>query len=181
MAKIYVTKAERLKRYLSIIDDWEVKKNVSYHLQYIEFLYKIKKEHDPKYTTLSLLNKTIIVEYFTVIEAIVDNLLCQLHVMIDEDSYVSIEISEYTRAEELLRLAKRYHVINTAIHSQLGQIKNIRNRIHIKRLRKNQKSEHEEYTQKRLQENQKMFKDFMIFLSYKYQVDYTDYPWPWKI
>jgi hypothetical protein len=78
--KIPVTSAETLRNHLTFIQDWDRKKNISHHQQYVEFLYKIKKEHEPELTTGSLLNKSLIIEYFTIIEAIVDALLCQLKV-----------------------------------------------------------------------------------------------------
>ena len=62
---VYVTKAYDLRQFLSFVQETVCKVNISHHLQYLEFLYKIKKLHDPELTTLSLLNKSIIVEYFT--------------------------------------------------------------------------------------------------------------------
>ncbi len=181
MSLISVTTAETFKQYLRFIDNWDRKKNISYHLQYVDFLYKIKKIHTPGLTTLSLMNKTIIIEYFTIIEAIIDALLCQLSVKIEEDSYVSLDVNEYMNAGELLQLAKKYHIIDTEIHSKLGQVKNIRNRIHIKRPRKSQKYEYKAYTPKILKQHEKIFKNLMVFLFEKNDIDYNDYQWPWKI
>jgi hypothetical protein len=179
---ICVTKAEHFKTFLNFIKSWPVKNNISYHLQYIEFLYKVKNIHNPKSTTLSLINKTIIIEYFTVIEAIIDALLCQLDVKVNDKEFVPIEIYEYTNAAELLSLARKYKVIDTTIHSQLGQIKDTRNRIHIKRPRKNQKPEYEEYTRELLEQRERMFKSFMEYLFNKYSVNNPNiYPWPWKV
>jgi len=179
---IQVTIAEAFKSYLAFIDDWDKKKNISYHLQYIEFLYKIKKIHEPTLTTLSLSNKTIIIEYFTVIEAIIDALLCQLLVKVDENHFVQIEINEYTGADELLKLAKKYKIISQDIHTQLGQIKGTRNRIHIKRPRKKQKYEYKEYTKELLEKYEKTFKVFLEYLFKKNNIaEYKKYPWPWKV
>ena len=179
--KLPVTSAETFKRYLSFIRSWDRKKNISYHLQYIEFLYKIKKLHNPSSTTRSLLIKTIIVEYFTVIEAILDALLCQLYVDTGEGILAPIDIDEYTRAERLLGLAKKYRIINVDIHSQLGRIKSTRNKIHIKRPHKNQPLEYEGYTANLLGEYEESYQNFLAFLFDKNGVGSNDYPWPWRI
>ena len=166
---ISVTTAETFKSYCRFIKDWDRKKNISYHLQYIEFLYKIKKIHNPSSTTRSLLYKTIIIEYFTVIEAIIDALLCQLEVKVDESDFVQIDIDEYTRAERLLQLAKTYKIINPDIHSQLGQIKNTRNQIHIKRRKTSQPLEYERYKSDELKKHERIFNRFLSFLFEKYK------------
>ena len=181
-SKIPVTDAETFKSFLPIVSDWDRKKNISYHLQYIEFLYKAKQIHEPEHTTLSLLNKTIIIEYFTVIEAILDALVCQLRVQVSDGESVPIEIDEYTPAGRLLEFAKKYRVIDSDTHSQLGQIKDTRNRIHIKRSRAKQRLEYLEYDDELLNEREKVFERFITFLLGKYEVaNARHYPWPWKI
>ena len=176
---IFVTQAETFKRYFPFINDWDRKKNISYHLQYIEFLYKARKIHEPRSTTLSLLIKTIVIEYFTVIEAVIDALLCQLKVQTPDNLLAPIDIDEYTRAERLLKLAKKYRIIDTTIHSKLGIIKNTRNKIHIKRPRRNQALEYRCYTTDLLGEHEKIYKDFFCYLFEKNSVDKNGFPWPW--
>jgi len=179
---IPVTVADKFRSYLTFIEDWDRKKNISHHFQYIEFLYKIKKIHDPRSTTRSLLIKTIIIEYFTVIEAILDALLCQLKVKVNMSDFVSIDIDEYTKAERLLKLAKTYKIIDSNVHSKLGQIKGTRNKIHIKRPRENQPLEYECYTEKTLGQHEKSFQSFLTFLFNKHSIGKTSsYPWPWNV
>ena len=175
---ISVTRAETFKSYCRFIEDWDRKKNISYHLQYIEFLYKIKKIHNPSSTTRSLLHKSIIIEYFTVIEAIIDALLCQLKVKVNESNFVPIDIEEYTNAQRLLELAKKYKIIDSDMHSQLGQIKNTRNKIHIKRRQESEPLEYARYTVDELKKHEKIFNNFLAFLFQKYDIDYSSYPWP---
>jgi hypothetical protein len=178
--KIPVTYANTFRGYFPFVRDKDSKKNISHHMQYIEFLYKIKEKVNPQLTTESLLIKTIIIEYFVIVEAVIDDLLCQLEVKIGKDKFAAIEVDEYQNAEGLFKLAKKYKIINSDIHSKIGQLKNTRNKIHIKRPRRNQKYECECYTQNDLDKYQKIYKDFLNFLLVKYQVAKNDYPWPWE-
>jgi len=179
-AIIPLTKAENIRAFLSFIDKGGTCCNISHHIQYLEFLYRIKRLHQPISTSLSLLNKTIIIEYFVVIEAIIDCLLCQLEVEVNGRP-VPIEIEEYTYAERLFKLAKHYKIIDSDTHSRLGQLKGTRNKIHIKRTRPRQKLEFQEYPDKLLKEREKIFKSFMVYLFGKYNIDYSNFLWPWDV
>jgi len=178
---IPVTTAQQFRSFFPFVEDWTRRKNISHHLQYIEFLYKIRQLHNPVSTTQSLLNKTIIIEYFTVVEGILDALLCQLSVNVDGDHPVPIEIDEYMNAGRLLELAKCYRIIDDTVQSQLGQIKDTRNRVHIKRPRRNRKLEYEEYSDDLLAQREKIFKEFLEHLWRQKCPDIqTAFPWPWK-
>jgi len=178
--RILLTKAEKIRTFLSFIDEGGTCHNISHHIQYLEFLYRIKRLHQPISTSLSLLNKTIIIEYFVVIEAIIDCLLCQLRVEVNERT-VAIKIEERTYAGELFELAKHYKIIDQDTHERIGQLKKTRNKIHIKRMRSTQKLEHEEYSDKLLKEREGIFKSFMVFLFEKHNIDYSNFLWPWDI
>jgi hypothetical protein len=136
-------------------------------MQYLEYLYKVKKKNDPNSTTLSLSNKTIIIEFFCVIEAVVDAMLCQLGVQDSSGSRVAIDIDEYTPAEKLFFLAKKYGVINTTVHSQINQMKSTRNRIHIKRPVRG-KPEYSEYTPNLLRARETIYRAFFEYLFEKH-------------
>ncbi len=177
---ILLKKAEDIRAFLGFIDESGTCYNISHHIQYLEFLYEIKKRHQPKLTSLSLLNKTIIIEYFVVVEAIIDCLLCQLKVKVNEKT-VAMDIGEHTPADRLFRLAKRYKIIDTDTHSRIGDLKETRNKIHIKRIRSKQKLEHEEYSDELLKEREKIFKSFMVYLFKKHNVNYSDFLWPWNV
>lgn len=177
---IPLKKAKEIRAFLSFIDKGGTCCNISHHIQYLEFLYKIKKLHQPTLTSLSLLNKTIIIEYFVVIEAIIDCLLCQLRVEVNEKT-VAIEIEEYTYAGELFRLAKHYKIIDQETHGRIGQLKETRNKIHIKRTRAKQKLEYHEYPDSLLKQRENIFKAFMVFLFEKHNIDYSNFLWPWDV
>lgn len=177
---IQLTKAEDIRTFLSFIDKEAICCNISHHIQYLEFLYRIKKRHKPILTSLSLLNKTIIIEFFVVIEAIIDCLLCQLRVQVNGKT-VAIEIDKLTHAERLFKLAKRYKIIDSDTHSQIGELKKTRNTIHIKRIRSQQKLEHEEYSDELLEKREKIFKSFMVYLFEKHKIGYSDFLWPWNV
>lgn len=177
--EIKLTKAKDIRTCLGFIEHGGVCCNISHHIQYLEFLYHIKKIHEPKSTSQSLLNKTIIIEYFTIIEAILDSLLCSLEVKTDSKT-VPLEVKEYTKADDLLRLAKHYRIINQDIHSQIGQIKDTRNRIHIKRSKPGKKLEYHEYPDSLVKQREKIFKNFMVHLFERHNVDYSNFLWPWK-
>ena len=176
---ITVTKADAFKSFFPFIKDWDRKNNISYHILFVFFLHKIGKIHDPQLTTRSLLIKTIIIEYFTIIEAVVDAILCQLEVKVCETKFVPIDIDERTSAERLFELAKKYGVVDNDTHSKLGQLKKLRNRIHIKKPHKNQKSEYEAYTIDLLKQHQKLYSEVLCYLFEKNSVDKTRFPWPW--
>lgn len=178
---IYVTKAYDLRQFLPFVQETVCQVNISHHLQYLEFLYKIKQLHDPKLTTFSLLNKSIIVEYFTVIEAILDDLLCQIEVIAADGTRKPLSFSEYTRADELFKLAKEYGIVDDTTHSRLGQLKSTRNKIHVKRYHPKRKYEHEEYSQELLEQHEAVFRDFMTFLLQRHCPEKKDsFPWPCK-
>lgn len=177
---IPLTKAKNIQTFLSFIDKGGTRCNISHHIQYLEFLYRIKKLHQPISTSLSLLNKTIIIEYFVVIEAIIDCLLCQLKVEVNGRT-VAIEIGEYTYAEELFRLAKHYKIIDQNTRDRIGQIKGTRNKIHIKRTRSGRKLEYQEYPDRLLKERERIFKSFMVYLFAKHNIDYSNFLWPWNV
>jgi hypothetical protein len=177
---IPLKKAEDIRTFLSFIDKEAICCNISHHIQYLEFLYRIKKRHQPKLTSLSLLNKTIIIEYFVVIEAIIDCLLCQLRVQVNGKT-VAIEIDKLTPADRLFKLAKRYKIIDADTHSRIGDLKETRNKIHIKRTRRRQKLEHEEYSDELLKEREKIFKSFMVYLFEKHNIGHSDFLWPWNV
>lgn len=177
---IQVTRAKKFRDYLPFIDDWDRKKDISYHFQYLEYLYKVKKKNDPKSTTLSLSNKAIIIEFFTIIEAIVDALLCQLSVNDPDGKSVDLKVDEYLAAEKLFKLAKKYRIVDTTVHSQINQLKGTRNRIHIKRPKKG-KWEYSEYSQSLLKGREKIFKSFMEYLLNKHDPTLVNvFPWPWN-
>lgn len=92
-----------------------------------------------------------------------------------------LEVKEYTKADELLRLAKHYKIINQDIHSQIGQIKDTRNRIHIKRSKPGKKLEYQEYPDSLLKQREKIFKNFMVYLFERHGVEYSNFSWPWKV
>jgi len=169
-----------IRAFLGFIENGSTRCNISHHIQYLEFLYRIKKLHQPISTSLSLLNKTIIIEYFAIIEAIIDALLCQLNVNAGNET-IPMEIKEYTPADELFKLAKHYKIIDQDTHSQLGQLKGTRNRIHIKRSRPRQKLEYQEYPDSLLKQREKIFKSFMVFLFNKHNIDYSNILWPWSV
>jgi hypothetical protein len=177
---IPVTSAETFKTFLPFIKNWDKKKDISYHMQYLEYLYKVKKTNDPKSTTLSLSNKAIIIEFFCITEAVIDAMLCQLRVEDSSGGHVDIDIDEYTSAEKLFFLAKKYRVIDATVHSQINQLKSTRNRIHIKRPVSG-KPEYSEYTPSLLGGRETIYKAFFEYLFEKHDPSLTqNFPWPWN-
>ena len=176
---ISVRYADTFRNYLSFIKDEDTKKDISHHMQYIEFLYKIGRIHKPKLTTRSLLIKTIIVEYFTIIEAMIDDMLCQLNVKVCEGKFIPLDIHKYMNAECLFDLAKKYEIVDSNIYGKICRLKKWRNKIHIKRHDKKQKYECEQYSPDDLKEFNKIYKDFLSFLFKKYKAK-MDFPWPWE-
>lgn len=177
-----LTEASDIRRFLTFIEGGggPICCNISHHFQYLEFLYKIKKIHSPVSTSQSLLNKSIIIEYFAIIEAILDSLLRSLVVKSNKGVF-QLEIQEYTSAKELFRLAKCYGIISPSIHTRIGKIQDIRNRIHIKRTKKGRKLEYQEYSDSMLKENENIFKDFLTFLFSKNNVNHNNFLWPWDV
>ena len=57
---IFVTKAYDLRQFLTFIQDIQCATNISHHLQYLEFLYKVtqilRKQHYPSRTKRSSSN-----------------------------------------------------------------------------------------------------------------------------
>lgn len=174
-----VTKAENYKKHFPFIIDWDKKRDISYHFQFIEYLY-IKKRQEEK-TTLSLINKTIIIEYFAIGEAIIDALLCQLYVNIGKGATTPLYISQYDKASNLFELANKYGIIDIKTRNYLKKIGSARNFIHIKRP-KSGNPEYSFYTNKLLGEHEKVFKYFLDYLFDKYSLeDSKKFSWPWNI
>jgi hypothetical protein len=179
MVKIWTTKADDYRYYLTFISDRETKLNISHHLQYVEFLYKIKSEHQLILTTLSLTNKSIIIELFAIIESIIDALLCQLKVVLEDEKCVPLEVHEYTNANQLLKLALKYNIVTKPMYGHLVNFSRVRNNIHIKRHDNGDKNEHEKYTNDILKIHEIAFKNFLKFLFIKYRRPNAElYPWP---
>jgi hypothetical protein len=177
MNKIYVKKAKEYQKHLTFIKGDGRRANISHHMQYIEFLFKIKKEHSPEKTTLSLLNKTIMIEFFVITEAVLDAMLCQLTVNTIWGEEVSLEVNKLENAETLLKLAKKYELIDDTVHSELSKLKQTRNKIHIKRPKG--KLEWNKYNDKSLNECEQIYKKFFEYLSNTdgFSIDEDFFPW----
>lgn len=169
MSKYIPKNSEIYKYYFVFLKDWGVIKNISYHLQYLEFLYFVKKEYELISTTLSLTNKTIITEFFVIVEAILDSLLCKLYVTNRDDKFFNIKINEYIKAAELFRLCKEYEIINESIYKDLEKLRSIRNDIHIKRYKIKDLFEYEKYSDELIEEIEFVFKKFIEFLLRKHE------------
>ncbi len=175
--------AEYYKQYFPFIQEWGRKKDISHHLQYLDYLYDIKRSNNPDRTYLSLTNKTIIVEFFAISEAIIDALLCEKIVDIGDGKLAQLYVKEYTNASTLLKMAEYYEIIDKNIYGQLLSLSKTRNFIHIKRP-KSGKLECNHYTDAVLKRYENYFENFLSFLFNKYKVYETYglgiFAWPWK-
>ncbi len=166
--KIYVTVANEFKDYLRFIDDDNLRKNISYHFQYIEFLYQIRRRHELEFTTLSLSNKTIILEFWSIIEAILFHFVSRIE-----------KIPEKIPASALLVKTKEHSLVSDKICNEIDLLKNCRDHVHIT---KNEDVEFNAYYDEILVERQNEFKSFMEYIfKDKGVLDYTKFPWAWEL
>ena len=169
--------AEYYKTFFDFLS-WSARKNISYHLQYIERLYHLKRQENPFLTALSLLNKTLIIEMFSIVECILDELLTSVPVQMADGSTRRLYVNEYSQASRLIEQAAYYKIISDSIASDIDKLSKYRNTIHIKRYSPKKKYEYDAYDDKILNENEKAFKAFLQYLWRRNGVSYADFAWP---
>ncbi len=172
--QIKISFADSFKAYFDFIDS-EPRNNISYHFQYLEFLYQIKEREKPVLTILSLTNKTIIIEMFVIIECLMHNLLSNLLVDIDSGSRLKINIKEQTSIHDLIGQLVYYRIFDNGMIDNVYKLVNYRNCIHIKSQKKTQKAEYIAYTDSILGECETFFSNILKFIWEKNSINYSQF------
>jgi len=159
---ISVTSKRQYWDTLVFINDYSTRDNISYHLQYLEFCYVVNFYFTPSLTTGSLLRKTVIIEYVSIIETILDSMIFELRVRdYPVGSFVGLHyLKKNTRFGELLEIARYYKILNEDILKKVEKIGEYRNRVHFKRVARNEK-EWDYYTDYKLTETENIFEEFI--------------------
>lgn len=160
--------------------DSSPRNNISYHFQYLQFLYQIKKKEKVFSTILSLLNKTIIIEMFSIVECLTHNLLLELLVDVGEDKNFKLLLKNHTSITDLTEMATYYKVFTKEISSSVNKLSKYRNSIHIKTQNNGQKSEYLAYSNSILKECEEYFQEILEFIWHKNSFDYSNFEWPNK-
>lgn len=179
-------KAKEYQEGLGFVRDGTHRCNISYHLQYLEFCYQIKRDYAPESTTESLLNKTIIIELGAIVEVILDDLLGRLK--IDREALglsgdMKIVVPHYATLRNYLELARDYRIIEKDMFEHLGKLSEARNTVHFKKFKKSRELEYNYYTQELLSDVIGYFEKFFEFIEKKYGGDSTvarHWKFPWQ-
>jgi hypothetical protein len=167
---ISVTPKQQYWDSLPFVNDYATRDNISYHLQYLEFCYVVNFYFSPSLVTGSLLRKTIIIEYVSIIETILDNIISEFRVRdYPANSFLNLHyLRKTTRLGELLEIASWYKLLNEELLKKVGKIGEYRNRVHFKRVTRNEK-ELDYYTEYKLTETEAIFNEFIIECTKRYK------------
>ncbi|MDP8264168.1 MAG: hypothetical protein P9M12_01645 [Candidatus Aceula lacicola] len=148
--------------------------NVSYHFQYLEFLYKVKEdttEPEPNATTRYLLNLTIIQELFMVFESFSYCLLIK-NGIINKNVLLS--------TEELFKNLKKNKIFEDKVIKYIEKFKDVY--LKLSQIHKFNKQQYDLCNDSKLEIFEKLFEDLMKYIIKNYSLETykNDFPWPWK-
>ena len=116
--------AKYYKEQWSFIADLHARDNISYQMQYIEFLTSLYNDYDLYLTAESLLAKTMMIEIASVVEAAIKDIMAQWA------KKANINISSKI-FDELIDMARDSNMIDDNMQKLFHELRIMRNAVHL--------------------------------------------------
>lgn len=179
-----MTSLRKSKEYhvnFEFIDDGTNRSNISYHMSYIEHLWKERPKHVS--TTKSFINRAILIELASVIELILYDILSSLKATGKGITSKSVVFDKTITFGRYIEYAKDYDLIDATISTHLKEINELRNFIHIKKFHKPRILEYNFYTDQMVSNAINVFEQFILYIHQKACGTSrlaSSYVWPWN-
>jgi len=130
--------------------------NAAYHLQFIE--YCIEQKVTAISTSLSFLNRTIIIELGSIVEILLYETLSKFYVADQKEKLKArLFVPDYATLGLLIDMSKKYKVISKPLAKKVKNLNTNRNSIHFKKFTKKYVLEHNYYTENMVEESKQIF------------------------